>query len=64
MFGRGVIDEELPGDAPDQRRGAGDVENGSKSNWDDTQARLPKNIKFFGGKLFGSGLKRCHLAME
>ena len=48
MFGRGVIDEELPGYAPDQRRGAGDVENGSKSNWDDTQARLPKNIKFFG----------------
>lgn len=30
MLGRGVVDEELPSDAPDQRRGTSDVEDGSK----------------------------------
>ena len=29
MLGRGVVDEKLPSDAPDQRRGTGDVEYGS-----------------------------------
>ena len=30
MLGRGIVDEELPSDAPDQRRGTSDVEDGSK----------------------------------
>ena len=32
MLGWGVVDQKLPSDAPDQRRGAGDVEYGSPAD--------------------------------
>ena len=32
MLGWGVVDQELPSDAPDQRRGTGDIEYGSPAD--------------------------------